>query len=114
MDGENMVCVGYELPPDLNPCPECRTPGGERCPETCVIVRAVRELEDSCRPKGPACPWCTLSLASHEPDELAECCAHLAESEGGTDEERDELARATAADEAHDAAVEDDRSRLWA
>lgn len=53
------------------------------------------------------CAWCLAPLAEHDADELAECRAHIAESEGETDEERDELLRATAADEAHDAARED-------
>ncbi len=60
------------------------------------------------------CAWCSCPIAWHDADELAECRAHLADSEGEHDEERDEIASATAADEAHDAAREDDRQRLWA
>lgn len=38
-------CIPCLLPPDPAPCPECAAPGGERCPESCLIVQAVRECE---------------------------------------------------------------------
>lgn len=59
------------------------------------------------------CPTCAHPLAEHNAEDLATCEEIQAQIDEDERTERAALAAATAADEAHDAAREDDRQGLW-